>query len=210
MFDGGSIGLNGVEHDHLLLLLERLIRGKSDSKSIGLSRAQALWESLEDLRKRVLEELMVIPQLVELGVFGQLSKASKRQSFCRKPDISAFHWLNGTGQVLGQQGNRPAAGLGDLMERDPQGVKVPRVGIRLSVPNMLIEASEKHSIGKCHNIALGYTLNPFSDVVCKVELFFNGSFDERESDMVLIFEMDREVIVGGERSFNNKGDVGGF
>nr|GEW94632.1 MAK10-like protein [Tanacetum cinerariifolium] len=56
-----------------------------------------------------------------------------------------------------------------LGERDHDVIhKVVKVrdSIRMSGTNMLIEAGEKNSIGKCHNIALGHTLNPFSDVVC--------------------------------------------
>ncbi|GKC46464.1 hypothetical protein Tco_1064186, partial [Tanacetum coccineum] len=56
-----------------------------------------------------------------------------------------------------------------LGERDHDVIhKVVEVrgSIRMSGTDMLIEASEKHSIGKCHNIALGHTLNPFGDVVC--------------------------------------------
>ncbi|GJT98578.1 hypothetical protein Tco_1094096 [Tanacetum coccineum] len=40
--------------------------------------------------------------------------------------------------------------------------------------NMHKEASVKHSIRKCHNIALGHTFHPFGNVVGKIERFFNG------------------------------------
>ncbi|GJV49061.1 hypothetical protein Tco_1439273 [Tanacetum coccineum] len=92
-----------------------------------------------------------------------------------------------------------------------------RDGIRMRGADMLIQTSKENSIGKCHNIVLGYTFNPFSDVVCKVELFSNGETMEQGRDEPICCEhahtftrytKDSSKLLELEANFNIVDDKG--
>ncbi|GKB09311.1 hypothetical protein Tco_0837623 [Tanacetum coccineum] len=52
--------------------------------------------------------------------------------------------------------------------------------IRVRDVNMFKEASEEHSIWKCHDIALGHTFHPFGNVVSEIKLFSNAMSTQQD------------------------------
>nr|GEX08796.1 hypothetical protein [Tanacetum cinerariifolium] len=182
----------------LNLLLERLIGGKVDSKSIGVSRG-SVWESPCDSDGGGGLELL-----------GRIS--SKEVKKCKGGIYDGVGWIERLCNVHGMGDDsfdeismknvsweeRPLSTWHDLEDtlfeymnhHVIHKIEIIRECMRMSNVSMLKKSSEKHSIRKSHINALGHTYHSIGNVVGKIKVFSNGKtidhLAETSIGMVLI------------------------